>query len=153
MVKILNKNNESPKAKHAENCTLHLHFSVPKTVLPRFSIARPSERGGGQRCPPYFGRYVNLITTRGGQMMPTKLLFLTLPRIFGPSYGPELQIRLSLTDNEKILVAKKCAFFLLRFLYYFSFSNAAIVHSAKDRKPVVKKSSSCSLEMTMTKSL
>ena len=123
MVKIVNRNNESPKAKHAENCTLHLHFSVPKTVLPRFSIARPSERGGEEVPPPYFGRYVNPIKG-GGQTMSTKSLLTILPRIFGPSVGPELQIRLSLTDNEKILVAKNVFFFLLRFLYYFSFSNA-----------------------------
>ena len=112
MVKILNKNNESPKAKHAENCTLHLHFSVPKTVLPRFSNARPSERGGGRVVPPKFWKIRQPYQGGGGwQTMSTKSLLTILPRIFGPSVGPELQIRLSLTDNEKILVAKKCAFF------------------------------------------
>ena len=120
MVKIVNRNNESPKAKHAENCTLHLHFSVPKTVLPRFSNARPSEGGGGRVVPPIFWKIRQPYQGGGGQIISIKSLLTILPRIFGPSVGPELQIRLSLTDNEKILVAKKCAFFFFCGFYIIS---------------------------------
>ena len=44
--------------------------------------------------PPDFGRSINPISTGGGgwgQIMPTKYVtYHTSPRIFRPSYGPEI---------------------------------------------------------------
>ena len=48
-----------------------------------------NRRARGAIAHPNFGRSVNPISARGGQVMPTTFLPAPRPRIFRPSYGPD----------------------------------------------------------------